>query len=301
MQNALPSGDIGLAIQGGGAHGAFAWGVLDQLLEDGLVPRRLCGVSSGALCAVAVTQGLVRGGPPGAREALRQLWERVAPAGPPRWLTGWDPSFGLAWRGLETAARLFGPAQMNPMGHNPLRSIVEDMLDRSALRAPEAPQLTISATDVETGRPVLFDNQTIGVEALLASACLPFVFPTVEIDGRAYWDGGYSGNPPLFPLLRPDPPAALVLIRVQPRQRPGVPRDIPEIFNRLNEITFQSTLEAELATLPPDLRLLTYAEDDTLARLPIASKLTAEPELVRRLFAAGRASARRGPIEETTR
>jgi NTE family protein len=297
--------NVAFAIQGGGAHGAFAWGVLDRLLEEGQLPQRVCGVSSGALCAVALVQGLVQDGADGARAALRQLWDRIcsphtgAKLTPlERWLFGWDLSGNLAWRGMETATRLFSPAQLNPLGHNPLRGIVEDLLDRRALTEAGAPRLTISATDVETGRPALFDNAAITVDALLASSCLPFVFPTVEINGRAYWDGGYSGNPPLFPLLRPKPPGELILIRVQPRHRPGIPHDMPEIFNRLNEIAFQSTLETELAALPTTVRLRTYAEDVAMANLPISSKMMPEREVVDALFRAGRSAVPRGPVEE---
>jgi len=289
-----------LAIQGGGAHGAFAWGVLDRLLEDGVRPERICGVSSGALCGVAVAQGLARGGPEAAREALSNLWGaigRAHDAGPlsrgplERWLFGWDLSNNLAWASMEAAGRLFSPQQLNPFGHNPLRSVVAGLLDPAALRLPGAPRLFVGATDVETGQSVVFDNESISIDVLLASACVPFVFPAVQIDGRHYWDGGYSGNPPLAPLMAPAPPGDLLLIRVQPRTRPGVPRDSAEILNRVNEIAFQTALDAELSMLPPGVRLHTYAADKALAGLPITSKLNPEPDFLRELFQAGRAAA----------
>jgi NTE family protein len=305
MDSSDPSPVTALAIQGGGAHGAFAWGVLDGLLQGGLRPDRVGGVSSGALCAVALVQGLARGGPEMARLELRRLWRQLGSAAGgalrnplERWFLGWDMSGHLAWRGLETASRLFSPAQLNPFGHNPLRTIAEDLLDPAALMAPGAPRLIVSATDVETGRAVLFDNESVTVEVLLASCCLPFVFPTVQIGGRGYWDGAYSGNPPLFPLLRPAPPDELILIRVQPRHRPGIPHDMEEIFNRLNEIAFQNTLETELSVLPPTVRLRTFAEDVALASLPISSKMNPEPDLVRTLFQAGRAAAADGAAED---
>ncbi|HET8997004.1 MAG TPA: patatin-like phospholipase family protein, partial [Acetobacteraceae bacterium] len=190
---------IALALQGGGAHGAFTWGVLDRLLEDGLRPDRICGVSSGAIIGTVMAQGLVRGGPEGGRAEMRRLWRHVAQAhrlsllqnGPlERWLWGWDLSNSLAWRGLEMAMRLFAPAQFNPFGHNPLRPLLSGLLEPALLTHPAAPKLTVAATDVATGQAVLFDNAAISVDVLLASACLPFVFPAVEIDGRAYWDGG---------------------------------------------------------------------------------------------------------------
>lgn len=289
-----------LALQGGGAHGAYVWGVLDRLVEDGLRVGRVSGVSSGALLGVALVQGLVRGGPAGARAAMRALWERIGHAhalnplrnGPlERWLWGWDLSHSLAWQGLETAMRLFSPAQLNPLGHNPLQAVIDDILDREALTDPAAPRLTVAATDVETGQPVLFDNAAIDADVLLASACLPFVFPAVEIRGRAYWDGGYSGNPPLHPLLVPPVPRELVLIRAQPARRPGVPRTSADILNRLNEIACQSALDAELRTLPAGVRLVVHGADAVLGDLPISSRFNAEPDFLRTLFDAGRAAA----------
>ncbi len=290
-----------LALQGGGAHGAFAAGVLDRLLETGFAPDRVSGVSSGALLGTMLAQGWAAGGPDGARAAISRLWERVAEAhavsllqnGPiERWLWGADLSRNPVWQGLETAMRFFSPAQLNPLGHNPLRAVIADLLDPALLASPAAPLLTVGVTDVETGKAVLFRNPEITVEVLLASACLPFVFPAVEINGRPCWDGAYSGNPPLAPLLLPEPPDQLVLIRAQPRLRPGTPRSHSEIFNRVNEIAFQGVLEHELETLPRTVHVRSYEADEALARLPISSKLNAEEGFLRGLFAAGRAVAR---------
>jgi NTE family protein len=299
------SGGVALAVQGGGAHGAFAWGVLDALLEDGLKVDAICGVSSGAMIATVMVQGLVRDGPAGARAEMRGLWRRVAQAhslsplqnGPlQRWLWGWDLSVNPLWQGIETAMRLFSPAQFNPFGHNPLRMVLEDVLNRRLLTHPLAPRLTIAATDVETGEAELFGNSAITVDALLASACLPFVFPAVEIGGRAYWDGGYAGNPPLRPLLEPHLPDDLVLIRAQPARRPGVPKTASDIMNRLNEIACHNVLTAEIAALPPSVRLTTYDADDTLLDLPISSKFNGEAEFLSELFEAGRACAAAQPL-----
>jgi NTE family protein len=297
---ATPTAGVALAVQGGGVHGAFAWGVLDGLLEDGLAIDSICGVSSGAITAAMLVQGLVRGGPEGARAEMRRLWRRVAQAhllsplqnGPmQRWLWGWDLSVSPLWQGVEAAMRLFSPAQLNPFGHNPLRPLLEDLLDRRLLADPRAPRLTIAATDVETGEAELFGNTAITVDALLASSCLPFVFPAVEIGGRAYWDGGYAGNPPLRPLLEPALPAHLVLIRAQPARRPGVPRTASEIMNRLNEIACHNVLTAELAALPAAVRLTSYDADDALLDLPISSRFNGEEEFLAELFEAGRAAA----------
>ncbi|MGH7120632.1 MAG: patatin-like phospholipase family protein [Acetobacteraceae bacterium] len=292
---------VALALPGGGVHGAFSAGVLDRLLEDGLAFDRVSGVSSGALIATALTQGWAAGGAAGARRAVERLWERIAEVhaasgisnGPlARWLWGADLAANPLWQGVETAMRLFSPEQLNPLGHNPLRPIVSELLDQRLLASPAAPRLTVAATDVETGAPVMFHNAEITVEALLASACLPFLFPPVEIDGHLLWDGAYSANPPLKPLLEPDLPEQLVLIRTQPRRHPGRPATQAEIFNRQNEITFQRALEAELATLPRSVRLREYEPGTALAALPLSSKLNAEENFVRGLFAAGREAAR---------
>ncbi|HUZ65901.1 MAG TPA: patatin-like phospholipase family protein [Acetobacteraceae bacterium] len=288
-----------LALQGGGAHGAFTWGALDRLLEDGVEVGAICGVSSGALLATLLAQGMAEGGAAGGRAAMRRLWDSVATAATfsplrtspiDRWLWGWDLSNSFAWQGMEAAMRLFSPHQLNPFGHNPLRAVLESLLDRAALASPAAPRLIVAATDVETGKAVLFGNAEITVDVLLASTCLPFVFPAVEIGGRAYWDGGYAGNPPLAPLLHPLPDE-LVLVRAQPARRPGVPRTPAEILNRLNEIACHNVLEAELAALPPGLKLRTIDADDTLIDLPISSKFNAEAEFLGTLFDAGRAAA----------
>jgi NTE family protein len=276
--------------------------VLDRLLERGQRFDAICGVSSGALLGTMLVQGYVRGGAAGARAEMGRVWRRLASAytvsplqnGPlERWLWGWDLSNSFMWQSVETAMRLFSPAQLNPLGLNPLRHLLDDLVNPTLLTNPAAPRLTVAATDVVTGRATLFGNGAIDTEVLLASSCLPFVFPAIEINGRAYWDGGYAGNPPLAPLLSPVPPAELVLIRAQPEQRPGVPKTQSEIMNRLNEIACHNVLNAELAALPPGVRLTTYDADETLLDLPISSKFNAEADFLSRLFEAGRVAADR--------
>jgi NTE family protein len=292
-----PNTRVALALQGGGAHGAFTWGVLDRLLEDGLTPDAICGVSSGAIIGTMLAQGLVRGGCEAARTEIRKFWRTMAQAhsvsplqsGPvERWLWGWDMSNSMLWQGLEMTMRLFSPAQLNPFGHNPLWYFLRDLVDQRLLRDLRAPQLFVSATDVETGRAVIFDNATIDADVLCASACLPFVFPAVKIGEQSYWDGGYSGNPPLAPLLAPVAPSALILIRAQPHVRSGVPTTPTEITNRMNEIACQNVLEAELAALPAGVTLTSYAADEALAHLPISSKFNGEEAFLTTLFEAGR-------------
>ncbi|MDE2580144.1 MAG: patatin-like phospholipase family protein [Rhodospirillales bacterium] len=293
---------VALALQGGGAHGAFTWGALDRLLEDGLAVDRVCGVSSGAITGAMLVQGLVRGGATGARAELRRLWDRVASAhalsplraGPlDRWLWGWDISNTPAWWGLDMAMRVFGPSQMNPLGLNPLRSVLADLLDRRLLADPAAPRLTVTATEVASGAALLFDNERITVEVLLASACVPFLFPAVELDGRPCWDGGYAGNPPLGPLLDPAPPATLVLIRAQAGRRAGLPSTQADIANRLTEIAGQNLLAAELAALPPGVRVIEIAADTALDSLPVSSKFNGEAAFLTELHQAGRKAAER--------
>jgi NTE family protein len=295
-----------LALQGGGVHGAYAWGAVDRLIEDGLVIGRVCGVSSGALLGTMLVQGFVRGGADGARRQMKRLWARIAQAnvlspmqnGPlERWLWGADLSNNLVWQGFETALRLFSPAQINPFGHNPLRPVISDLIDREALTHRRAIPLTVAATDVESGASFHWTNADITVDVLLASCCLPFVFHPVAIDGRSFWDGGYSGNPPLAPLLHPMPPDELVLVRAQAGHRPGAPTTPAEILNRLNEIACHGVLEAELRALPPTVRLTEIDAEAALASLPVSSKFNADEAFLGKLFEAGRiaASLARGP------
>jgi NTE family protein len=290
---------VALALQGGGAHGAFTWGVLDKLLEDGLTPDAICGVSSGAIIGTMLAQGMVRDGRDGARADMRKFWRAMAQAHSvsplqsaplERWLWGWDMSNSVLWQGLEMTMRMFSPAQLNPFGHNPLWYFLDDLVDPHLLQDPRAPKVFVSATDVESGRAVIFDNRAIDADVLCASACLPFVFPAVRIGERAYWDGGYSGNPPLTPLLQPVAPRHLILIRAQPHVRSGVPSTPTEITNRLNEIACQNVLEAELAALPAGITLTSYDADEALAHLPISSKFNGEEAFLTTLFEAGRAA-----------
>jgi NTE family protein len=287
-----------LAIQGGGAHGAFAWGALDRLLEDGLHFTAVTGVSSGAVIAAMAVQGYFHNGPSGARKAVTKLWERVAAAhifGPVNssldWLWGWEKSVEIgsewAWAGLTNALRLFSPNQLNPFGQNPLAPLLEELLDIDAIRDSSAPRLYVAATDVESGQAKIFSNAEISVDVLLASSCIPMMFPAVNIAGRHYWDGGYSCNPALTPVLHPAPDE-LILIRAQPRIRKGVPNSTADIVHRLHEIAFQAPLDAELKSLPPGIILRDICADAALAAHPLISKMNTEREFLNGLFKAGR-------------
>jgi NTE family protein len=289
-----------LALQGGGAHGAFTWGALDRLLEDGVTFDAVSGVSSGAMIAAFAVQGFLHNGRQGARDAVRRLWTRVADANVFGTVTstldgmwGWDKGleFGteMAWAGITQALRLFSPSQLNPFAQNPLAPLLDSMLDIDAIRDPDAPRLYVAATDVETGAAKIFSNAEITVDVLLASCCIPMMFPAVKIGGRSYWDGGYSCNPALMPIL--EKPADLILIRAQPRLRAGIPTSTADIVHRLHEIAFQAPLEAELAMLPPHIRLRDIPADAALARHPLTSKMNTDRNFLETLFAAGREAA----------
>jgi NTE family protein len=242
---------VDLGLQGGGAHGAFTWGVLDRLLEEPWLKfDGISGTSAGAMNGAVMADGYAAGGAQGAREALERFWKAVADAallsplkrGPLEMLTGnWTLDYSPAFFIADAAARIVSPYDVNPMGTHPLRQVLADCIDFDRLtKAPM--KLFVTATNVRTGRGHIFRNRDITADVLLASACLPTMFQAVEIDGEAYWDGGYSGNPSLVPLVRECDSADTILVQINPIQRPGTPRSARDIQNRLNEIAFNSTL-----------------------------------------------------------
>lgn len=246
---------VDLALQGGGSHGAFTWGVLDRLLEEPwLQLDGISGTSAGAMNAAVLADGFTQGGPMGAREALERFWQLVAKAaqfsplqrGPLDILLGrWTLDSSPAFIGLDLLARMFSPYDLNPGGSNPLRGILAESIDFG--RLAESPiKLFITATNVRTGRGRVFRNADITQDVLLASACLPTMFQAVEIDGDAYWDGGYAGNPTITPLVRELKSDDTILVQINPVERPGTPRTASEILNRLNEVSFNATLLKEL-------------------------------------------------------
>ncbi|MCX7111937.1 MAG: patatin-like phospholipase family protein [Proteobacteria bacterium] len=246
---------IDLALQGGGSHGAFTWGVLDHLLEvpwlrfDGI-----SGTSAGAMNAAVMVDGYAEGGPEGARAALESFWKRVADAalfsplrrGPLEILTGqWTLDYSPLFLALDISSRVFSPYDLNPGGSNPLTKILLDSINFTRL-ATAPIRLFVTATNVRTGRGRIFRNADLTPDALLASACLPTMFQAVEIDGEAYWDGGFSGNPTITPLVRESEAHDTLLVQINPVNRPGTPRTARDIHNRLNEIAFNSPLMKEL-------------------------------------------------------
>jgi NTE family protein len=246
---------IDLALQGGGSHGAFTWGVLDRLLEEPwLEIDAISGTSAGAMNAAVLADGWTRGGASGARAALDEYWERVASAAAfsplqrtplDRLLGRWTLDTSPVYLALDLMSRVFSPYDLNPGGYNPLTAILEASIDfKRLVRSPI--KLFVTATNVRTGRGRIFRNAELTPEVLLASACLPTMFQAVEIDGEPYWDGGFAGNPTITPLVRESDARDTILVQINPRERPGTPRSAPEILNRLNEVSFNATLMKEL-------------------------------------------------------
>src|SRR5215472_17390728 len=246
---------IDLALQGGGSHGAFTWGVLDRLLEeDWLQVEAVSGSSAGAMNAAVLADGWTEGCPAGARAALDAYWERVAQAALfsllqrtplDRLLGRWTLDYSPVFVAFDLASRLFSPYDLNPRGFKPLTTILAQSIDFNRLaRSPI--KLFITATNVHTGRGRIFRNAEVTPEVLLASACLPTMFQAVEIDGEPYWDGGFAGNPTITPLVRETDGQDTILVQINPRERTNSLRSAADILNRLNEISFNSPLMKEL-------------------------------------------------------
>ncbi|RLK48243.1 NTE family protein [Alkalispirillum mobile] len=245
---------LALALQGGGAHGAFTWGVLDRLLEAGVQPGGLSGTSAGAMNAAALASGWARGGADGARGTLADLWRRISALGSPvqpspadYLLQGWNQDWSVHYRAFQAVTRVASPYQFNPTGINPLRELLTECLDWEALAAPEAPPLFVAATEVETGRLRIFAGREVDVSALLASACLPTLFHAVQHGDHHYWDGGFAANPALHPLLTHPTADDLFLIQLMPqRAEAGPPRQPGDILRRSRELSFSTHLYREL-------------------------------------------------------
>ena len=300
-----------LALQGGGSHGALAWGVLDTLLGDeDLRVDAISGTSAGALNAATLAAGIASGGRAGGRAALNRLWSIVGRAGAisplrrtplDRWLGRWDIDDNPAYAWFDGLSRLLSPYQLSLPDANPLRPILEAAIDFDALNSEAAPRVFVTATNVETGLPRVFTQPELTPETIMASAALPHLFRAVEIDGEAYWDGGYVGNPALYPLVRDRAEADVVLVQTNPFHRPGIPRTARAIADRLNEITFNAALLKELRVawtagrMPgstADIRLHRIGEDAALTRFAASAKLNAEPAYLAHLRAEGAAQAR---------
>jgi NTE family protein len=319
---------VDLALQGGGSHGAFTWGVLDRLLEDGTLEfGGVSGTSAGALNAGVLATGLAAGGRAGARAALSAFWLDVAsqgacfgnasPAAPWAWpltlqmgqgLAGYNLDLNPAYAWFNEFLRRWSPYQFNPYDLNPLRDVARRHVDEAALR-DGALQLFITATAVRTGQPRVFSGADLSIDALLASACLPQVFRAVVIEGEPYWDGGYSGNPAIWPLIYNTAPMDIVLVKINALVRSELPDTPLEIADRVNEITFNAGLVAEMRAIDfvqrliaqghldggeyKSLRLHMVADDDGLAPLHASSKMNTDRRFLEALRDLGRAAATR--------
>ena len=257
---------INLALQGGGAHGAFAWGAIDKLLEDGRIDiEAISATSAGAMNAVVLADALTDGDRDHARERLTAFWRAIADAGakysPVKPLRDWTgrtlpiEQSPFYWM-FDTMIRVFSPYQLNPMNFNPLREVLEQQVDFEKLRKTRGINVHLCATNVETGKVRIFNRTELTADTVLASACLPFLFQTIEIDGSHYWDGGYIGNPAIFPLIYGSHSRDVVIIHINPIVRPGVPKTAPEILNRINEISFNSSLMREMRAVAFVTRLI---------------------------------------------
>ena len=306
---------VDLALQGGGAHGAFTWGVLDRLLEEpNLRIDGISGTSAGAMNAAVLADGYADGGPEGARAALETFWRKVSEAARfspfqrspldvmlGRWTLDNSPAFIT----MDLIARLISPYDLNPGGFNPLRDVLAECVHFDRL-ASGSIKLFVNATNVRTGRGRIFRNAELTPDVLLASACLPQLFQAIEIDGDAYWDGGYSGNPSIMPLVLECTSRDTILVPINPIERPGTPRSAREILDRINEVAFNAVTLKELKMIA----LLRQVADpgttegglwgkmrvhavpnDTMSKLGYSSKLNAEWPFLEMLRDEGRRSA----------
>lgn len=320
MVRKVPRKKIHLALQGGGALGAYTWGVLDRILEDDrLTLGAISGTSAGAMNGALLCEGFAEGGAQEARAALRRFWEGIAAstaggalngspvaavfgALAPRWAQTALAAPWLMW--LDLMSRVASPYDVNPLNLNPLKEVLEKLVDFNRVRTCDALKLFVCATHVESGRVRVFTNNEMTADHVMASACLPLLFQAVEIDGEAYWDGGFVGNPALFPLFEVAASRDIVIVQINPIERPGVPKTARKIIARMNEVTFNSSLLAELRAIDFVRRMLdegkleegvyrrlfmhVISDDAALVPLGAGSSLNATSDFFEQLFAIGR-------------
>ena len=312
-----PVKKINLALQGGGSHGAYTWGVLDRLLEDDRVEiEGISGTSAGAMNAAILTAGYAAGGRAGARENLDKFWLRVSEIGAfgpynksyvEQLFTGWNMDYSPAYNFLDMISRIFSPYVLNPFNINPLRYVMEGLIDFPNLCARSTIKLFITATHVASGQARVFHRDEINADVLMASACIPFMFQAVEIDGEAYWDGGYMGNPTIWPLIYHCESEDVLLVQINPIHRDGVPKRSYDIINRLNEISFNSSLIAEMRAIQfvsnlihegklsreeyKDMRMHLVYSAAQMQDLDASSKLNASWDFFMHMKAMGRQAA----------
>jgi len=317
MRSAKP---VNLALQGGGAHGAFTWGVLDRLLEDKRIDiEAISGTSAGAMNAVVLASGFQKGGRDGARAALESFWRAVSRDGRlspiqrglmDRLLGNWSLDKNPMFIAFDVASRFLSPYDFNPFNINPLRELLEREVDFDAIKKGRDIKIFLSATNVHTGKVRVFQSKEITPDVVMASACLPFLFKAVEIDGTPYWDGGYVGNPPLFPFFRNGQSGDILLVQTNPVIREQTPQTARDILNRINEITFNASLASEFRAINfvsritghrllrrlagktvPELRLHRIEAGEELAELTSSSKFNVDWSFFQHLRDVGRSAA----------
>jgi NTE family protein len=301
FRRALPS-SLNLALQGGGAHGAFTWGVLDGLLEaERFHYEGISGTSAGAINAIVFASGWLAGGAAGAQANLGAFWRQVAEIACPLHKSS------VPVAALDATTQLLSPYQLNPLDINPLRDLLERLVDFERLRRDRSLKLFIAATHLRTGTLRIFENSELSADAVLASACLPWLHQAVEIEGEGYWDGGYVSNPPLLPLVERCRTRDVLLVRINPRERKTRPSSAGEIRNRVGEIVFGQPLERELALLDARRGALTALSPaqwrrarhrlhvidggDPLSALPPSTKVVPDWDTLVRMRELGRAAA----------
>jgi NTE family protein len=312
---------VTLALQGGGAHGAFVWGVLDELLDDGrLAIEAISATSAGAMNAVVAAYGMALGGPQAARAKLLEFWREVARMEQLFTLTWspWDhwlracglpPDYFPSYLAFHAAAQVLPPYLLNPLSLNPLKDVLLKIVDFAKLNEPpHATHLFLNATNIRTGKIAVFETPAITVDAVLASACLPPYFQAIEIDGEHYWDGGYMGNPAIFPLIYRRSSKDVIVVHVNPIRRQDIPRSAAEVMHRVNEISFNSSLMREMRAVAFVTKLIDDGEldankydrmlihwlgnDHVMSQLGTASQFYPDWDLLCRLHSEGRKTAK---------
>lgn len=310
---------INFALQGGGAHGAYSWGALERFLEEEDIEiEAISGTSAGAMNAAVLVCGYASGGREGAKKLLEEFWHRVSDAGAfspiakspfERMLTGWNMDSSPTYHWLDMMSRVFSPYETNPLNVNPLKNILDDLLDFELFKKRDTIGLFVTATHVVSGQARVFGCEEMSADVLLASSCIPMLFQAVQVKGEYYWDGGYMGNPAIWPLIYHSQSQDVVLVQINPIHNETIPRTAPEIINRLNEITFNSSLIAEMRAIDFVSRLiaekrveegrykdmhmhLIYSREE-IADLNASSKMNADWDFFQYLRAIGHKAADR--------
>jgi len=307
---------MNLALQGGGAHGAYAWGVIDRLLEEDIEITGISGTSAGAMNATVTAYGLARGGNAGAKEALANFWRKISEAaktGPlqpsflDRMMGSGNLDYSPGWMFFDAISRVMSPYQLNPMNYNPLRDVLLECVDFDFMHQETSVKLFVCASNVMTGKHRVFSEKEVSVDAVLASACLPFMFQAVEVEGEHYWDGGYMGNPPLYPLFYHTKTRDVMIIQINPIAIRELPKTAQAILDRINTLSFNSSLMRELRAINFVTKLIdngfnddgrlqrinihSIDAEDFLGGLSISSKLNADWDFLQKLHAVGREKA----------